>query len=411
MDYQSFFREAIESLRTEGRYRVFADIERIAGDFPYAWLYKNGSKEKIVVWCSNDYLAMGQHPLVIQAMHDAIDKCGAGAGGTRNISGTNHYHTTLEFLLASLHQKERALLFTSGYVANDATLYALGRHLPNAVIFSDESNHASMIHGITASRCEKIVFKHNSLSHLKEKLEEVDPKRPKIIAFESLYSMDGDFAPVHEFVNLAKKFDALTYVDEVHAIGVYGKRGAGYVEELGLENDVDIIASNFGKAVGVMGGYIAGSAPFVDFVRSYAPPFIFTTALPPGVAAAAQASIHHFSQSSSERIRLKDVVQKLKNHLKKTGLPFLDHGSHIVPLMIGNATLCKEVTDRLLYEHQIYVQPINYPTVPRGTERLRITPSPCHTDEMIVHFVNALKEVWQFYGLLPKEKMSYPAHG
>lgn len=403
--YNQKFRDALEGIRSEGRYRYFADIERCAGDFPTAiFRDKQGEQHKITVWCSNDYLAMGQHPKVLSAMHKAIDENGAGAGGTRNISGTNHQHVVLENLLAKLHKRDAALLFTSGYAANEATIATLMSFLPDGVIFSDECNHASIVHGVRYSGAEKRIFKHNDLKDLEAQLKEVDIDQPKLIVFESLYSMDGDFAPISEICDLAEKYQAMTYVDEVHAIGVYGAQGMGRVEQLGEENRIDIIQSNFGKAVGVIGGYITGNHTLVDCVRSHAPPFIFTTALPPCVAAGALASIQHFNASTVERDALWAAVVHLKERLSQCGFNFIDHGSHILPIVIGDARRCKEITDRLLLRHNIYVQPINYPTVPKGTERLRVTPMPCHTPEMIDHFVESCQEVWKYYGIQLQQK-------
>jgi 5-aminolevulinate synthase len=402
MDYTHFFQTALDEIHQEGRYRYFADLERCVGKFPWALHRTETLTQEVVVWCSNDYLGMGHHPYVISRMQEVLEKAGAGAGGTRNIGGTNHYHVLLEKELAAMHHKEAALLFTSGYVANEATISTLAKRLPNCLIFSDELNHASMVHGIRAGKSDKVIFKHNNMKDLERLLQEADPYRPKIIVFESLYSMEGDFAPISDICDLAEKYHALTYIDEVHSIGVYGEHGAGKVEELKEEKRISLLCSNFGKAVGVMGGYITGSQILVDFIRSFAPPFIFTTALPPAVTAGALASIQHFSRISLERNQLWEAVTKLKSLLYRAGFSFLDYGSHIVPLLVGDAKLCKDITDRLLYKHQIYVQPINYPTVPRGTERLRITPTPHHTDFLIEAFVDSLIEVWAHFGLYRK---------
>ncbi len=404
MNYEALFNAPLQTIKAEGRYRFFADLERIAGNFPYAWHHQdNGRTDKVIVWCSNDYLSMGENSVVLNAMRQAITQCGAGAGGTRNIGGTNHYHVILEKTLAVLHKKDRALLLTSGYAANEAALSTLARHMPHGVVLSDECNHASMINGIKYSGAEKRIFRHNDVHALEQQLKDIGADRPKLIAFESLYSMDGDFAPISAICDLAEKYNAMTYIDEVHAIGIYGKQGAGRVEELGEESRVTMICSNFGKAVGVMGGYISANEPFVDFIRSFAPPFIFTTALPPAVAAGAIASIAHFSTCAEERDTLWKNVNTFKASLHQAGFTFLDDNSHIVPLIVGNASLCRAITDRLLHIHKIYVQPINYPTVPRGTERLRITPSPSHTPEMIQAFICALLEVWAHFDLNRKK--------
>jgi 5-aminolevulinate synthase len=399
MDFEAFFATKIDNLHEEGRYRVFAELERKAGSFPAARRYSGDSASDVTVWCSNDYLGMGQNPLVLKAMHEALDQCGAGAGGTRNISGTNHHHVLLERELADLHGKEAALIFTSGYVSNWATLSTLGSAIPGAVIFSDEANHASMIEGIRHSRAEKRVWKHNDPADLDRILSEYGADRPKIVAFESVYSMDGDIAPIRAILDVCEKHGALSYLDEVHAVGLYGPRGGGLAEREGLMDRVTIIEGTLGKAFGVVGGYIAGSAGVVDFVRSYASGFIFTTSLPPHVAAGATASIRHLKASPLERARHRERVQKVKARLKATGIPVLANPSHIVPVMVKDAAKCKWISDILLDRYGIYVQPINYPTVPRKTERLRITPTPLHTDAHIDHLVGALSELWSHCAL------------
>jgi 5-aminolevulinate synthase len=394
MDYSRVFDDAIARIQREGRYRVFVDIARKRGAFPEALQYGGESPRPITVWCSNDYLCMGQHPKVIAAMHAALDEAGAGSGGTRNISGTTHYHVELERELAELHGKEASLLFTSGYISNEATLSTLARLLPNAIVFSDALNHASMIEGIRQSGAEKRIWRHNDLEHLESLLHEASPNAAKIIAFESVYSMDGDFAPIGKICDLAEKYNALTYLDEVHAVGLYGKRGGGVAERDGVMQRLDIIEGTLAKGFGVMGGYIASSARIIDVVRSYASSFIFTTSLPPVLVVGALASVRHLKSSSAERDRHQERAVRLKTLLRQAGLPVMPSPSHIVPVLVGDPIRCKAVSDALLYEHAIYVQPINYPTVPRGTERLRFTPSPEHNDAQMSELVKALDSVW-----------------
>ncbi|HUD52627.1 5-aminolevulinate synthase [Parvibaculum sp.] len=394
MDYQMTLADALRSVKDEGRYRVFADILRHRGDFPRATFHTPEGTREIIVWCSNDYLGMGQHPVVIEAMHRAIDECGAGSGGTRNISGTTHYHVDLEREIADLHQKEASLLFTSGYAANDATLSTLARVFNDCVIISDEMNHASMIEGIKRGGGPKRLWKHNDLAHLEMLLKDLDPDQPKIVAFESVYSMDGDVAPIGKICDLAKKYGALTYLDEVHAVGLYGPRGGGIAERDGVLDKVDIIEGTLAKGFGVMGGYIAGSSTLIDVVRSYAPGFIFSTSLAPVLVAGVLASVRHLKTSGVERARHQERAATMRAKLADAGLPVMMCESHIVPVMVGDPVICKQVSDDLLQDHGIYVQPINYPTVPRGTERLRFTPLPVHTDEMMDDLVKALDQVW-----------------
>jgi len=398
MDYDKIFDDAIDGLKAEGRYRVFIDIERQRGAYPRAVHHASETqgKRSVTVWCSNDYLGMGQSSVVTEAMHAAIDHVGAGSGGTRNISGTTHYHVELERELADLHGKEAALLFTSGYVSNDATLSTLASILPGLITYSDELNHASMIEGIKRGRSVKRVFRHNDLAHLEELIREDDPAAPKLIAFESVYSMDGDIAPLAGLCDIAEKYGALTYLDEVHAVGMYGPRGAGVAERDGVMNRIDIIEGTLAKAYGVMGGYIAASARIVDCVRSFAPGFIFSTSLSPVLVAGALASVRHLKQSSAERDLLHKKAAKLKQMLRDANLPVMESSvSHMVPVLVGDPVQCKAVADELLFEYGIYVQPINYPTVPRGLERLRFTPSPTHSDEKLAELVAALDRCWR----------------
>jgi 5-aminolevulinate synthase len=386
---------ALDRLHEEGRYRTFIDIERRKGQYPCAvWRRPDGTERDITVWCGNDYLGMGQHPAVLEAMTEALEATGAGSGGTRNISGTTVWHKRLEAELADLHRKDAALLFTSAYIANDATLSTLPRLLPGLIIYSDELNHASMIEGIRRNGGAKRVFRHNDVAHLRELLREDDPEAPKLIAFESIYSMDGDFAPMEAICDLADEFGALTYLDEVHAVGMYGPRGAGVAERDGLMGRIDLINGTLAKAYGVMGGYVAGSARICDAIRSYAPGFIFTTSLPPAVAAGAAASVRHLKTDQARRDRHQETARVLKTRLRALGLPFIDHGSHIVPVIVGDPVHAKVISDMLLEEHGIYCQPINFPTVPRGTERLRFTPSPVHTPEMLDRLVRAMDSLW-----------------
>jgi len=395
MDYRGIFEDAVDTLRAEKRYRVFADVERIAGRFPAA-VYRDtaGNAREITIWCSNDYLGMGQHPKVIAAMQETAEKLGVGAGGTRNISGTNRPLVELEQSLADLHRKEAALVFTSGFVSNEAAISTIARLLPDCIILSDQLNHASMIQGVRQSGMEKRIYRHNDVAHLRELLSAIDRKRPKLIVFESVYSMDGDISPIKEICDLAEEFGALTYIDEVHAVGLYGPRGGGIADRDGLMERIDIIEGTLAKGFGVMGGYIAANRAIIDAVRSYAPEFIFTTALPPALCAAARASIEHLKVSRDERASHQRQAARVKQALTAAGLPVLPTDTHIVPVIVGEARLCKAASDLLLEKHHIYIQPINYPTVPKGTERLRITPTPLHTDAMIATLAAALTSVW-----------------
>ncbi|MBT8455370.1 MAG: 5-aminolevulinate synthase [Rhodobacteraceae bacterium] len=400
MDYTAGLDKALQRLHDEGRYRTFIDIEREQGNFPHAiWRRPDGSTQPVTVWCGNDYLGMGQHPAVLEAMHEALEATGAGSGGTRNISGTTVYHKRLEAELADLHKKESALLFTSAYIANDATLSTLPKLFPGLIIYSDVLNHASMIEGIRRNGGQKRIFRHNDLEHLRELLEADDPAAPKLIAFESIYSMDGDFGPIEALCDLADEFGALTYIDEVHAVGMYGPRGAGVAERDGLMDRIDIINGTLAKAYGVMGGYIASSAKMCDAIRSYAPGFIFTTSLPPAVAAGAAASVRHLKTDQERRDEHQTQARILKMRLKGLGLPLIDHGSHIVPVIVGDPVHTKQLSDMLLEDFGIYVQPINFPTVPRGTERLRFTPSPVHGPGEIDALVRAMDQLWSHCAL------------
>ena len=400
MNYTAQLDNAIAKLHEEGRYRTFIDIERKRGQFPHAtWTRPDGSEQAITVWCGNDYLGMGQHPVVLNAMHEAVDATGAGSGGTRNISGTTVYHKQLEAELADLHGKEAALLFTSAYIANDATLSTLPKLFPGLIIYSDELNHASMIEGVRRNGGAKRIFRHNDVAHLRELLEADDPEAPKLIAFESIYSMDGDFGPIEEICDLADEFGALTYLDEVHAVGMYGPRGGGVAERDGLADRIDIINGTLAKAFGVMGGYIAASAKMCDAIRSYAPGFIFTTSLAPTVAAGAAASVAFLKTAPELREKHQEQAKILKMRLKGLGLPIIDHGSHIVPVIVGDPVHTKKLSDMLLSDFGIYVQPINFPTVPRGTERLRFTPSPVHGPLEIDALVKAMDGLWSHCAL------------
>ena len=400
MDYTAQLDASLQNLHSEGRYRTFIDIERRNGNFPHAmWRKPDGTDQAITVWCGNDYLGMGQHPVVLNAMHEAIDATGAGSGGTRNISGTTVYHKRLEVELADLHGKEAALLFTSAYIANDATLSTLPKLFPGLIIYSDALNHASMIEGVRRNGGAKRIFRHNDVAHLRELLEADDPKAPKLIAFESIYSMDGDFGPIEALCDLADEFEALTYIDEVHAVGMYGPRGAGVAERDGLMHRLDIINGTLAKAYGVMGGYIAASNKMCDAIRSYAPGFIFTTSIPPAVAAGAATSVAYLKRAPELREQHQTKAKILKTRLKAMGLPIIDHGSHIVPVMVGDPVHTQKLSDMLLEDFGIYAQPINFPTVPRGTERLRFTPSPVHGPQEMNTLVQAMDALWSHCAL------------
>jgi 5-aminolevulinate synthase len=395
MDYNAAFQAAVDTVRHEGRYRVFANLKRHCGQFPRAtWAKDDGTEQEVVVWCSNDYLGQGQNPVVLQAMHEAIDACGSGSGGTRNISGTTWYHNALEAELADLHQKEAALVFTSGYVANEASLTTLYKILPGLIVFSDALNHASMIAGIRNGGGTRHVFRHNDLEHLESLLKSAPLNAPKLIAFESVYSMDGDISDIKGTIALAKKYGALTYIDEVHAVGLYGLRGAGVAERDGVMDQIDIIEGTLGKAFGMMGGYIAGSAAMVDAIRLWASGFIFTTSLPPTIMAGALASVKYLKENHALRLAHQDRAQTLMTRFKACGIPVFDSVSHIVPVKVGSAVHCKMISDMLLNDFSIYVQPINFPTVPKGTERLRFTPSPDHTDDMMDDLMSAMDKLW-----------------
>ena len=404
VDYNSHFEGCIKEIKREGRYRTFATLERIAGRFPKALYHApDGSKREVTIWCSNDYLGMGQHPAVLKAAEEALYNSGAGAGGTRNISGTTRYHVELERSIADLHGKEGALVFSSGYVANEGAISTIARLMPGCVILSDSLNHASMIHGIKDSRCDKMIWRHNDVEHLEEILKSLPADRPKMIAFESVYSMDGDIAPIKEICDLAEKYGALTYLDEVHGVGLYGPRGGGVAEERGLMDRIDVIEGTFGKAYGAMGGFITASAAIIDAVRSVASSFIFTTSLPPSVLAAAHAAVEHLKVSDIERQRMRRNVKHLKARLRAADLPFIDAESHITPIIVGEANCCREVTDILMKQYNIYVQPINFPTVPKGTERMRLTATAAHSIEDVDYLVDMLDHMWKtHHGLIAR---------
>ncbi len=404
MNYDAYFADALAQLRDERRYRVFADLERLAGRFPHAiWHSPQGARD-VIVWCSNDYLGMGQHPKVIGAMVETAARMGTGAGGTRNIAGTNHPLVDLERELADLHRKEAALVFTSGYVSNETGISTIAKLLPNCLILSDELNHNSMIEGVRQSKCEKQIFRHNDMAHLEDLLRATDPRRPKLIVFETLYSMDGDVAPINRICDLAESYGAMTYADEVHAVGMYGTRGGGQAEQQGAMARIDVIEGTLAKAFGCLGGYITASAALCDAVRSYAPGFIFTTALPPAICAAATAAIRHLKASNFERERHQERAARVKAVLNAAGLPVMPSDTHIVPVFVGDPEKCKEATDLLLAEYGIYIQPINYPTVPKGAERLRITPTPYHEDVLIDALAEALLDVWERLDLPLKDR-------
>ncbi len=393
--YEAIFEQRIHDLKDEGRYRVFAPLQRICGEYPKARYHgPDGRQRDVTIWCSNDYLGMGQNPVVRDAMKDTIDTYGAGAGGTRNISGTMKLHVDLESSLADLHNKEAALVFSSGYIANEGTISTIAKLLGDCIVFSDEMNHASMIHGIRSSRCEKKIYRHNDMEHLEQLLWESDRSKPKMIAFESVYSMEGDIGHIKEICDLADQYGAMTYLDEVHAVGIYGPRGGGIAEKLGLMDRIDVIEGTFGKAYGVVGGFITGSAALVDAVRSYSSSFIFTTSLPPAVLAGARASVEYLKTSEIERMRMMRGTKQLKDGLEQAGIPFMKGDSHIVPVLIGDATCCKMITDILLNDHDIYVQPINYPTVPRGTERMRLTATAAHSEQDIETLIQTLRNLY-----------------
>ena len=404
MTYDAYFTDALARLRDERRYRVFADLERLAGRFPRAVWHSPQGPRDVIVWCSNDYLGMGQHPKVVGAMVETATRMGTGAGGTRNIAGTNHPLVELERELADLHRKEAALVFTSGYVSNETGISTIAKLLPNCLILSDQSNHNSMIEGVRQSKCEKQIFRHNDMGHLEDLLRAADAERPKLVVFETLYSMDGDVAPINRICDLADRYRAMTYADEVHAVGMYGPRGGGQAERQGAMARIDVIEGTLAKAFGCLGGYIAGRSALCDAVRSYAPGFIFTTALPPAICAAATAAIRHLKTSSFERERHQERAARVKAVLNAAGLPVMPNDTHIVPVLVGEPEKCKEATDLLLAEYGIYIQPINYPTVPKGSERLRITPTPYHEDALIDALAEALVEVWQRLGLPLKDR-------